>query len=810
MKAHRRNGIPTLMLQDGGGSLISRFFNPNPAQRKAREQQRMGLRSILLAKPTPLTNIDQQSYDIITEAIRPLQSFYQQSESGSASRGMSPTDYAKSLADSYVNLGEYISGSQVGTGLRRSNADPNPVLQVGPQFAANLQERIGAEINRVNPVEPVSDSMYEFSVQEALLRSAQDSAARAEADALRQATGAPTRAEEAAATATTPAATATTPAGTATTPAETATTPAETAATSAETAATPAATVAPEGPEKEALRQATGAPTQAEEAAATAATPTGTAAEQPIAIEPDDSVAGTLNSILLGDGAKFDEEERLKQLKKTFGLNLSDMERSAPALAFSFALMGATKEPGESPLQAFIRNAGAAGQSALAQQQALDAKQRSLDAALISPILTERRAAETIERDKEWVTYWDGTTGDGLPNFKSTKMNARQIEEAQKAGIELVPLGLAGNYIAQSAVVQRATKDAEGKLGKAIFDRRKDIAAAIQGTVREAEGRKVRDVTGRVDGSPTTMTFNADPAGRFNNTSAGLSSTSTSMEKVDDMIKAVDQGALNAVGTFNYVIEGAKDYVFGGVGSNINETVSTLRSVGKVSGDLAWNGDNDEEVKSQLKRAMGKGYDQDLSAEQNFRKFFNEKAVFANVTEEDLDRLKGEVKAAKTQEERSLYQARIDYLVNQRSLAASLAPLLLGESGRTISDGDRIRVIELMGGFASGLKVTKPQEASTTLRELKSILGRNAEKLVASLESEVLELETASKTPLYLGTKNEMVFNMTPPVAESLKKAQDALRIYRQIFGQSGGSSADQNAPPSVYAGTASNLKTVK
>jgi hypothetical protein len=562
--------------------------------------------------------------------------------------------------------------------------------------------------------------------------------------------------------------------------------------------------------EEEALRQATGAPTQAEEAAATAATPTGTAAEQPIAIEPDDSVAGTLNSILLGDGAKFDEEERLKQLKKTFGLNLSDMERSAPALAFSFALMGATKEPGESPLQAFIRNAGAAGQSALAQQQALDAKQRSLDAALISPILTERRAAETIERDKEWVTYWDGTTGDGLPNFKSTKMNARQIEEAQKAGIELVPLGLAGNYIAQSAVVQRATKDAEGKLGKAIFDRRKDIAAAIQGTVREAEGRKVRDVVGRVDGSPTTMTFNADPAGRFNNTSAGLSSTSTSMAKVDDMIKAVDQGALNAVGTFNYVIEGAKDYVFGGVGSNINETVSTLRSVGKVSGDLAWNGDNDEEVKSQLKRAMGKGYDQDLSAEQNFRKFFNEKAVFANVTEEDLDRLKGEVNAAKTQEERSLYQARIDYLVNQRSLAASLAPLLLGESGRTISDGDRIRVIELMGGFASGLKVTKPQEASTTLRELKSILGRNAEKLVASLESEVLELETASKTPLYLGTKNEMVFNMTPPVAESLKKAQDALRIYRQIFGQSGGSSADQNAPPSVYAGTASNLKTVK
>ena len=773
MKAHRRNGIPTLMLQEGGeatSSAFGRFFTPSQKEYENRERQKF-IAALTRSTPSIFTQQTpaQQKLRVPTRDLsRDLRIRTQ-----GGLNSLTGSDYASTISEYY---------------------DRSLAPNIDPGIRGVLKE----EYDRV--------VLPRMRVRQGSIAAAQAAGSPLEDDIVRLAKISEADRQEQEGLA----GTAATPIETATTPAETATTPAETAATSAETAATSAATVAPEGPEKEALRQATGAPTKAEEAAATAATPTGTAAEQPIAIEPDDSVAGKLNKVLLGDGAKFDDTERLKQLKETFGLNLSDMERSAPALAFSFALMGATKEPGESPLQAFIRNAGTAGQSALAQQQALDAKQRSIDAALISPILTERRAAETIERDKEWVTYWDGTTKDGLPNFKSTKMNARQIEEAQKAGIELVPLGLAGNYIAQSAVVQRATKDAEGKLGKAIFDRRKDIAAAIQGTVREAEGRKVRDVTGRVDGSPTTMTFNADPAGRFNNTSAGLSSTSTSMEKVDDMIKAVDQGALNAVGTFNYVIEGAKDYVFGGVGSNINETVSTLRSVGKVSGDLAWNGDNDEEVKSQLKRAMGKGYDQDLSAEQNFRKFFNEKAVFANVTEEDLDRLKGEVKAAKTQEERSLYQARIDYLVNQRSLAASLAPLLLGESGRTISDGDRIRVIELMGGFASGLKVTKPQEASTTLRELKSILGRNAEKLVASLESEVLELETASKTPLYVGTKNEMVFNMTPPVEESLRNAQDALGIYRQIFGQSGGSSADQNAPPSVYAGSARNLKTVK
>jgi hypothetical protein len=510
MKAHRRNGIPTLMLQTGGSP---NYYAKSPiSQAKPRELPKSpaGRRFYIPGIPggdetrsLESRESDSSEESMLAESIKRAQSF---DRAESLIRSQFVRDLAPQLsavfkdisADDYKTFKQAISplaglrslGKNT-PGRRREdyipfsalkNRDPRPEYRdiiasaVGslsrlpegfvPQVVDPLKQSLESELSRLSP-----RLGSPASVQEALLESAKSSS-EAAAEAARQ------EQESAAAPQ----------------PPET---PAGTEATPAGTAATSAATVAPEGPEKEALRQATGAPTQAEEAAATAATPTGTAAEQPIAIEPDDSVAGTLNSILLGDGAKFDEEERLKQLKKTFGLNLSDMERSAPALAFSFALMGATKEPGESPLQAFIRNAGAAGQSALAQQQALDAKQRSLDAALISPILTERRAAETIERDKEWVTYWDGTTGDGLPNFKSTKMNARQIEEAQKAGIELVPLGLAGNYIAQSAVVQRATKDAEGKLGKAIFDRRKDIAAAIQGTVREAEGRKVREVIGR-------------------------------------------------------------------------------------------------------------------------------------------------------------------------------------------------------------------------------------------------------------------------------------------------------------------------
>jgi hypothetical protein len=817
MKAHRRNGIPTLMLQDGGSSVIrnslsaiSKFLRPpeQAAERERLRRQRMGLNSILAARPRPFdTTIDRQSRDTITEAIAPFQLALRRGPTA-----ISPTDYAKSLADSYVRLGEYISGSQgTPTDDRRTT---------GPQFAANLRERIGAEINRVNPVEPVSDSMYEFSVQDALLRSAQDSAATPvgvapegpEAEALRQATGALTKAEEAAATATTPA--------------ETAATPAETAATSAETAATSAATVAPEGPEKEALRQATGAPTQAEEAAATAATPTGTAAEQPIAIEPDDSVAGTLNSILLGDGAKFDEEERLKQLKKTFGLNLSDMERSAPALAFSFALMGATKEPGESPLQAFIRNAGTAGKSALAQQQALDAKQRSIDAALISPILTERRAAETIERDKEWVTYWDGTTKDGLPNFKSTKMNARQIEEAQKNNIQLVPLGLAGNYIAQSAAVIRANKDAQVALTKALIEqeeklrkearefeeqRGKRVAGDVV-TVGSGDGRRtVVRFLANVNGKPTPAVYNADLSTSLGGASAAITLAVNSVGTVRDMRKSLDQGALGAKGAGSFFLGSVKDYLFGGKGSNPDQTLEALREVGGVKGDLAWNGDGDPEAVSLLRKNMGDKYKENLSAAENYKRYFESTAVFARISEGQINELRANAEKINDVDERSRYQARVDYLVKQRALAATLAQLILGETGKMISDGDRVRVVQIMGDVADlskgGIFAT-PDRARASLEELESILGSRANKFAESIETDARELKYASEARVFGAGPDDRAFVTTPAIERSLEDATKALDAYRQLFPKTDGSNASKT--PVIHLGSVGRLTASK
>lgn len=76
--------------------------------------------------------------------------------------------------------------------------------------------------------------------------------------------------------------------------------------------------------------------------------------------------------------------------------------------------------------------------------------------------------------------------------------------------------------------------------------------------------------------------------------------------------------------------------------------------------------------------------------------------------------------------------------VIQRTLAAQLAPMLLGESGRTISDGDRRRVAELLGivvddkdglglnirGLSAGA-FRSEAELLEAIREVQGILNRN-------------------------------------------------------------------------------------
>jgi hypothetical protein len=85
--------------------------------------------------------------------------------------------------------------------------------------------------------------------------------------------------------------------------------------------------------------------------------------------------------------------------------------------------------------------------------------------------------------------------------------------------------------------------------------------------------------------------------------------------------------------------------------------------------------------------------------------------------------------------------------VIQRTLAAQLAPMLLGESGRTISDGDRRRVAELLGivtddkdglglnitGLASGA-FRSEAELREAIREVNIILQQNRREVESEFE----------------------------------------------------------------------------
>jgi len=85
--------------------------------------------------------------------------------------------------------------------------------------------------------------------------------------------------------------------------------------------------------------------------------------------------------------------------------------------------------------------------------------------------------------------------------------------------------------------------------------------------------------------------------------------------------------------------------------------------------------------------------------------------------------------------------------VIQRTLAAQLAPMLLGESGRTISDGDRRRVAELLGivtddkdglglninGLASGA-FRSEAELREAIREVNVILQQNRREVETEFE----------------------------------------------------------------------------
>jgi hypothetical protein len=256
------------------------------------------------------------------------------------------------------------------------------------------------------------------------------------------------------------------------------TTPAGTAATPAGTAATPAATVAPEGPDAEALRQATGAPTQAEEAAATAdknGAPTPTT--NPTVVT---SIQSTISDIMGGEEAQFDEGKRLQELKEKFGLGISDMEKAAPGLAFAFSLMGAQRAPGESPFNALVRAAGSAGEAATKSNLALKQRERAIDSSLASTVLGEKKAAEQYARSMEWVAVWNGGFDErGVPQAEYLRMNADQIQKANEAGLQIVPVNVVSSATTAFATRSKAGVEARTELMKQMEAAGKGTSTSI-------------------------------------------------------------------------------------------------------------------------------------------------------------------------------------------------------------------------------------------------------------------------------------------------------------------------------------------
>jgi hypothetical protein len=448
MKAHRRNGIPTLMLQEGGeatSSAFGRFFTPSQKEYENRERQQF-IAALTRSTPSIFTQQTpaQQKLRVPTRDLsRDLRIRTQ-----GGLNSLTGSDYASTIS-------EYYDRSLA------PNIDPGIRGVLKKEYDRVVLPRMRVRQGSIAAAQAAGSPLEDDIVRLAKI---------SEADRQEQ--------EGLAGTATAPAETATAPAETATAPAETATTPAGTAATPAGTAATPAATVAPESPDAEALRQATGAPTQAEEAAATAdknGAPTPTT--NPTVVT---SIQSTISDIMGGEEAQFDEGKRLQELKEKFGLGISDMEKAAPGLAFAFSLMGAQRAPGESPFNALVRAAASAGEAATKSNLALKQRERAIDSSLASTVLGEKKAAEQYARSKEWVALWNGGFDKrGVPQAEYLRMNADQIQKANDAGLQIVPVNVVSSATTAFATSSKAGVEARTELIKQMEAAGKGTSTSI-------------------------------------------------------------------------------------------------------------------------------------------------------------------------------------------------------------------------------------------------------------------------------------------------------------------------------------------
>jgi hypothetical protein len=814
MKAHRRNGIPTLMLQTGGSTrpdpisewLRTFLFRPREQLLQPRELPKSpaGRRFYIPGIPggdetrsLESRESDSSEESMLAESIKRSQSF---DRAESLIRSQFVRDLAPQLsavfkdisADDYKTFKQAISpiaglrslGKNT-PGRRREdyipfsalkNRDPRPEYRdelasvVGnlsrlpegfvPQIVGPLKQSLESELSRLSPRLGSPAPGYE-SVQEALLESAKSSS-EAAAEAARQ------EQESAAAPQ----------------PPET---PAGTEATPAGTAATPAATVAPEIPEAEALRQATGAPTQAEEAAATAdknGAPTPTT--NPTVVT---SIQSTISDIMGGEEAQFDEGKRLQELKEKFGLGISDMEKAAPGLAFAFSLMGAQRAPGESPFNALVRAAGSAGEAATKSNLALKQRERAIDSSLASTVLGEKKAAEQYARSKEWVALWNGGFDErGVPQAEYLRMNADQIQKANDAGLQIVPVNVVSSATTAFATRSKAGVEARTELIKQMQAAGKGTSTSISIGGEDVKATSFQSADGK------TFVIPDDVAGVANTLNSTIKDTAETISLIGEL-----RSLAPGVARFRNVGAAGVGRVASLFGMSKEDELSPeqFAQAAYAKANSAW---NVESLRGLMSKTDASKVSSEMSRE-DIGKYFGQDAADAYDDKEKLNSIISKKLPKLTavsqmperveNEDKTAYEKRVRFKAIQNALAAQLAPILLGESGRTISDADRVRVIALLGGFADFSKagvLTTEEEMNQSINELERIIRKYQSSSKQDAETFLTRLDEASRSPSYSGMRG---YIYTPDRATSMAVGSLA-QNYEKAFpketpGQSSG-----------------------
>lgn len=741
MKAHRRYGIPTLMLAPGGSpnyyakspisQLQPRELPTSPAGRmfyipgipgdydKAESLiRRKFVRDLAPQLSVFFEDVSDDDYETFKQAISPLAGL-------------------RSLAKNTQGRPEYRDkiASTVGSLSRL----PEGFL---PQFVDPLKQSLESELSRLSPRlgPPAPDFM---DVQKALLESAKSSS-EAAAEAARQ--------EQEGLT------------GTATTPAETAPPPAGTAATSAATPTTPAG-VGPAdygagivGVDAQTDAAAGYGPTGTKEAAVTPTT-------NPTVVT---SIQSTISDIMGGEEAQFDEGKRLQELKDTFGLGISDMEKAAPGLAFAFSLMGAQRAPGESPFNALVRAAGSAGEAATKSNLALKQRERAIDSSLASTVLGEKKAAEQYARSKEWVAVWNGGFDEnGVAQAEYLRMNADQIQKANEAGLQIVPLNVVSTATTAFAARSKAAAEAGNVLNQQIIKAYEPKSVQMTFSTNPTQTVDGRRLTGvdPTDGKVREVVIADDVSGQGRLVSNLLKDSATTLDLVNEMDSLINQttGAIN-------VASALSEKTMSLLGLGKNATAEDLYRAASEKGGVAFsNLSGFAKNKINVDNAYNELGADGVKRLLNIQGDFSEEDLKKRLSE-NINNVRGHKPIEKpgenaSDEAKSAYQARVRFRAIQNALAAQLAPILLGESGRTISDADRVRVIALLGGFSDFSKagvLTTAEEMRESTRMLREILSKykdsalqDAVRMINSYDEASGYISPITKGAIYSPSKDD-------------------------------------------------------